>query len=320
MQAIIYYFSGTGNTKMVCEKFGLQLQNRGVECTICPMSLCEPAPDPNGFDFVGFAYPVHGFNAPYIVYKFVQKLPAVQGKNFFILKTSGEPVAMNHASSLHLSAKIRERGFSVLTNEYHYVMPYNMIFRHTDLQAQKMWQTAQKLVEVDVDELLSGTPHRLDAPLFGRFIAWVLRIEHGAMKLNGKSFKVTDKCVKCMKCVNNCPVDNVSYDEKTGKFKFGSKCIMCARCSFHCPKDAIQIGILNGWRVNGAYNFDNPDLTQLCKKPDYCKKSYQRYFENSERRINAYLQKSAPVSTGLREVVEQVEAVEDMCMHTLTKN
>lgn len=290
MQAIIYYFSGTGNTEMVCRKFQQQLQNHGVECTLCPMSLCETAPNPNEFDLVGFAYPVHGFNAPYIVYKFVRNLPTVQGKNFFILKTSGEPVAMNHSSSLHLVSKLKKRGFAKLTNEYHYVMPYNMIFRHTDLQAQKMWQTAQRLVEVDANELLQGTPHHLVAPPLGRFAAWVLRIEHGAMKLNGKAFKVTKKCVKCMKCVNNCPVHNISYDAKKGKFKFGNKCIMCARCSFHCPKDAIKIGVLNGWRVNGAYNFDNPDTTQVCKKPNYCKKSYKRYFETADRRINGYVQ------------------------------
>lgn len=288
MQAIIYYFTGTGNTLKVCEKFQQQLNTRGVQCQLCPMSLTEPAPNPNAFDLVGFAYPVHGFNAPYVVYKFVRNLPKVVGKNFFLLYTSGEPVAMNHASTLHLTAKIKKRGFARLTNEYHYVMPYNMIFRHTDLQAQKMWQTAERLIPLDVDELLAGTPHRLRSPAFGRLVTWVLRIEHSAMKTNGKSFKVTKQCVKCMKCVKNCPVNNIAYDEKKGKFKFGNKCVMCARCSFHCPKNAIKIGILNGWRVNGAYNFDNPDVNQTCKKPNYCKKSYKRYFEESEKRINEY--------------------------------
>jgi hypothetical protein len=29
------------------------------------------------------------------------------------------------------------------------------------------------------------------------------------------------------------------------------------RCSFACPRDAIRIGFLNGWRVNGAYHFED---------------------------------------------------------------
>ena len=284
MQAIIYCFSGTGNTQRVCEKYVQAFSESGISCVIHPMGNLTNIPNPADFDFVGFAYPIHGFNAPYIVYKFVRALPKSNQK-YFIIKTSGEPLQLNNASSIHLCAKLKKRGLKQLTNEYHYVMPYNMIFRHTDLQAQKMWHTAEALVPIHVKQILQGKKHLLKRPFFGGFISWVLRIEHPAMKINGKHFKVNKDCVKCMKCVNNCPVGNVSYSEQKG-FCFGNKCIMCARCSFSCPKDAIKIGVLNGWRVNGAYNFDGvADTTQKCKKPNYCKKAYKRYFENAEALI-----------------------------------
>lgn len=288
MRAVIYYFSGTRNTQMVCEEYCKQLSSRNVECVLHPMWVLESIPNPNEFDLVGFAYPIHGFNAPYVVYKFLRSLPKAEGKKYFVLKTSGEPIKLNNASSIHLVDKLKRCGFSELTNEYHYVMPYNMIFRHTDLQAQKMWQTAQALIPIDAEEILSGKKSLLKRPFFGRTISWVLRIEHSAMKVNGSTFKVKDNCVKCMKCVNNCPVKNISYNRETGKFIFGNKCVMCARCSFNCPKDAIKIGILNGWRVNGAYNFENPDTTQTCKKPNYCKKAYERYFAEAEAKIDYY--------------------------------
>lgn len=284
MQAIIYCFSGTGNTQRVCEKYAEAFEQRGVTCTIHPMNVLTDIPDPNSFDYVGFAYPIHGFNAPYIVYKFVRALPKTD-KKYFIVKTSGEPVKLNNASSLHLRKKLKKRGFAEITNEYHYVMPYNMIFRHTDLQAQKMWRTAQALVPLHVEQIVKGEKHLLKRPFMGGFIAWVLRIEHSAMKTNGRNFQVKKNCVKCMKCVNNCPVQNISYSKEKG-FRFSNKCIMCARCSFHCPKDAIRIGVLNGWRVNGAYNFDGEaDATQKCKKPNYCKKAYERYFAETEAEI-----------------------------------
>ena len=31
---------------------------------------------------------------------------------------------------------------------------------------------------------------------------------------------------------------------------------MCMRCSFFCPTAAIDIGFLQGWKVNGRYDFD----------------------------------------------------------------
>lgn len=285
MRAIIYYFSGTGNTLKACECFRDSLEKLGVECTLFPVtSPSMPAPDQ--FDFVGIAYPVHAFNAPYVMYKFVRGLPRQNGKKFFIVTTSGEPLCWNNSSSCHLRGKLKKRGFE-LTNEYHYVMPYNMIFRHTDMQAQKMWQTAKALISLDAVEVVDGKKSLLKTPPFGRFVSWVLRIEHGAMKVNGRFFKVKKSCVKCMKCVKNCPVGNISYDEKSGKFRFGGNCIMCTRCSFSCPKDAIKIGVLNGWRVNGAYNFENPNEAQTCRKPNYCKKAYKRYFADAEKRIVA---------------------------------
>ncbi len=287
MQAIIYYFSGTGNTLKACQAFQSSFQRNGVLCSLFDITSNAAVPNPENFDFVGFAYPIHAFNAPYVVYKFVRTLPRQNKKNYFIFTTSGEPLSLNNSSSAHLCAKLRRRGFGKLTNEYHYVMPYNMIFRHTDVQARQMWQTASQLIPLDAAEVLSGKTSLLKRPPFGRFISWVLRIEHGAMKVNGRCFKVTDDCVKCMKCVNNCPVGNITYDEKSGKFHFGGNCIMCTRCSFSCPKDALKIGVLNGWRVNGAYNFENPDETQTCSNPNYCKKAYKRYFAEAQNRLTA---------------------------------
>lgn len=286
MRAIIYYFSGTGNTLKACQRFQSSLQTHGVQCELHSVTGSS-VPSPSDFDLVGFAYPVHAFNAPYVMYKFVRELPKQNGKNFFIVTTSGEPLCWNNASSIHLCSKLKRRGFGKLTNEYHYVMPYNMIFRHTDVQAQKMWQTASALIPLDAAEVAEGKISLLKRPPFGRFVSWVLRIEHCAMKVNGRFFKIKKNCVKCMKCVKNCPVGNISYDEKSGKFHFGGNCIMCTRCSFSCPKDAIKIGVLNGWRVNGAYNFENPDETQTCRKPNYCKKAYRRYFADAEKRIAA---------------------------------
>lgn len=101
------------------------------------------------------------------MYRFVRRLPKVKDKDYFIVKTSGEPVAMNNASSIHLVKKLKKKGFSRLTNEYHYVMPYNMIFRHTDEQAQKMWHTAQKLIPIDVEEILTARTACLNVRFWG---------------------------------------------------------------------------------------------------------------------------------------------------------
>lgn len=93
------------------------------------------------------------------------------------------------------------------------------------------------------------------------------------------------------KCAANCPVGNIGMSE--GKPKFGGKCVMCARCSFYCPADAISIGLLNGWKVNGAYDFDGKQKDVSGKMPEFLKIAYEKYFQKAEEKI-ALLNASQP--------------------------
>lgn len=308
--AVIYVFSGTGNTLRIARAYADEFFKRGVDCIVHTIDEKGFAdfPSPADFDYVGIAYPIHAFNAPYIVHRFADRLPDLPFKEFFVLKSSGEPLSLNNISSGSLVAKLERKGY-VLTNEYHYVMPYNMIFRHTDEMASKMWRIARELCAIEAKEILDGRKSFLKPILFGRLVSAVFRIEHPAMKINGRYFKVTDKCVGCNKCVDNCPVHNITRDGD--KFKFGSRCIMCARCAFHCPADAINIALLNGWKVNGKYNFENPKPNQTCKKPNFCKKAYEKYFSEALKKISSFKNLPAEVLT-FESLSDEFEQIEDL--------
>ena len=286
--AIIYVFSGTGNTKKACDIYKNEFEEFGIETTLYNVRKgFENLPNPNDFDLVGFAYPIHGFNAPYIMLDLAKALQkANEKRGYFVVKTSGEPLKINNVSSIKFNDIMKKKGY-VAGNEYHYVMPYNMIFRHTDDMAAKMKNTLDKLAPIEAREVICGVEHKLAKVPFGRFVAWVVRIEHPAMKVNGRFFKVdSDKCINCGACAKNCPVGNIKIDEN-GKFTFGKDCVMCARCSFNCPRDAFDIGILNGWRVNGKYSFKAPETPQKDKHKWYCKKAYARYFADAGKKIAA---------------------------------
>ena len=288
MNAIIYVFSGSGNTMRIATLYKEEFEKNGVETTLYPVrSDMTDLPDPEVFDYVGFAYPIHAFNAPAIMLDLAKRIKAISHKEFFILKSSGEPLKINNASSLRFVGILKKKGY-VLKSEYHYIMPYNMIFRHTDREAVTMWETAKALCPIEAREVLRGAEHKLPRVFLGRFIAWLLRIEQIAMRINGRFFRVkADKCILCRKCEKACPVKNIHIDEK-GKFHFGKNCIMCTRCSFHCPTDAFRIGILNGWRVNGAYPLESASASAPEPKHRhgwYCKKAYARYYSKAKEKI-----------------------------------
>lgn len=290
MKIAIFYFSGTGNTGKVVRKYDEYFKAQGHECTLYPLPIREPI-DFSAFDTIGFGYPIHSFNAPQIMLEFARSLPkkklkkGEKAQKAFIVKSSGEPVKMSRVSSLKLIKILKKRGMEV-TNEYQYVMPYNMIFRHTDHTAYVMWETAKKLIPIDCADILNGVERREKKMPLGGFFAWFLRCEHWGAHVIGVGYRATKDCISCGLCAKNCPADNIKM--KNGKPKFGGKCLICARCSFNCPKDCINIGLLNGWRVNGAYSFKDGDPNEKNGHEKYCKKAYDRYFKESEERIAAH--------------------------------
>ena len=290
MKVVICYFSGTGNTAKVVEKYRDYLTAHGdsVETYAMEQLLVNGMPEEfvntlNSADMLGIGYPVHAFNAPSIVLKFVKSLPkSALKKRAFIVSTSGEPLRLNNISSIRTRRLLKRRSYTV-TNEYRYVMPYNIMFRHTDTMAYHMWEVAQKLIPLDVNEIVSGTEHRLKRVFCGTFVAWVMRCEHWGGRLNGRHYKVDDKCVHCQKCINVCPTRNITI--KDGKIKFGNKCLMCQRCVQLCPRDAIRMGWFNGWKVNGAYSFAEPQQKEVQKYNRMLTKAYKKYFEECDARI-----------------------------------
>lgn len=288
MKIAVFYFSGTGNTRKVALAYKENFEVTGNECDLFELPLKQKV-DITGYDLVGVGYPIHSFNAPQLVLQFAKSLPKVklkkgeQPKRAFIFKSSGEPVKMSRVSSLKLIGILKRKGLAV-KNEYQYVMPYNMIFRHTDHMAYTMWETAKKLIPIDCNDILNGVERKEKKMPFGHFFAWVLRVEHGGAHLIGVAYKANKNCIGCGICAKNCPVGNIKM--KNGKPRFGGKCTICARCSFHCPKDSIKIGLLNGWRVNGEYSFKDGDPNERNGHEKYCKKAYDRYFKEANDRIN----------------------------------
>lgn len=290
MKILLYIFSGTGNTLKIAQAYRANFLPH--ETTIYEISSnLSNCPNPNDFDLVGFGYPIHGFNTPYIFDKFVRKLPKTNKKKCFIFKTSGEPLAANNSSSQRIIRKLEKKNYEIMS-ERHFVMPYNIIIKHSKTMAKAMWIYAQKLVQIHASEVLEGKKERVRKIFFKRIHTFVFRIEWGYAKIQGPTFRVNKKkCIKCDLCMNTCPTKNISF--KKGKYKFKNNCTLCMRCSFNCPKSAISIGLLNLWKVNGDYrlrqleNDDTVPFPNLENEKWYARLIYRKYYKKADELIKA---------------------------------
>lgn len=275
---VFYVLTGTGNTLKVSEECALRCRNLGAETSICRLRKGEKPIDITPFDTVVAAFPVHGFNAPRPMLDFLENLPDLQGKRVYFLMTSGEPLKLNDAAAARPWAEVLRKGGEP-SGAFRFVMPYNIIFRHSDNMAALMWQTVMGRMSSVAEQITNGVPTPLNVGLGKRFLSRLFSIEHPAMPLIGLGFDVTDACVGCGKCETGCPQANILMIN--GKPRFGKECMGCMACAFGCPVDAVRTGMLNGWRVNGAYDFSERPATEeeFC---NYLKKSYIDYFQTDE--------------------------------------
>lgn len=278
MRYDFYVFSGTGNTRKVCEKIKETLEREGNKCSFNRIARGENAVEKIDGELV-IGFPVHAFNAPVPAEEFVKELPdATDGRKTYLFATSGEPLKLNDCAFVKISRVLEEKGYDVCLTE-RFVMPYNIIFRHSDEMAARMWATAEKGAINAAYEMINGEKNLVKTSLTERAASGAFRIEHAAMSLIGRSFAVTDGCVGCGACAKVCPQKNIVI--KDGKPCFGKDCVGCMGCAFSCPTDSIRTGVLNAWRVNGKYDFGAEPAKdeEICK---YLRKTYLKYFQNAE--------------------------------------
>ena len=87
MKILICYFSGTGNTKKIVDKYYETFIENNVEIDIYKIEKNDFNYNLDDYDMLGIAYPIHAFNAPSIIVDFVKKLEKQNNKKkLFILK------------------------------------------------------------------------------------------------------------------------------------------------------------------------------------------------------------------------------------------
>ncbi len=325
-KAIIYIFSGTGNTYKAGELIAADAVKFGVDTTICRIVKTqqgnyESVPDPNDFDVIGFGYPIHAFNTPKMFLDFVKQLPDSKEKYkpAFIFKTSGEPFGANSSSSFSLCKALRHKGYEPKL-DFHMLMPYNIMFRYPDEMAKQMYVHTEEMSgligkwvkEIAEDHMINGRKvsiHGLQPLRFNVFAthwSYLLRIQWFGAWLSGLIYKVDqDKCTGCGICEKVCPAGHITLVD--GKPKFGHQCTMCMGCAMACPNDAIKPGILTPWKVNGNWNFCKL-LADEELSDDYTDREDAGYF----KLFRKYYRRTEEIYES-----EKAEEPDDMAPHTV---
>ncbi len=289
MRVLLRFFSGTGNTRLCASFLANSLQKRGHKVDLIDG---KEEVDVSSYDLIGLGYPIHAFNAPKTFVNVIKKMPKAE-KDYFIFKVSGEPFAINNSSSCTIARIMKKKGYRKV-GEKHFLMPYNIIFRYKDPIMKQMRLFLPPLCEAYASDLLEGNAEKIKYGFFSRLATFFFKVEWAAPFVNAPFVRFSKKkCVRCMKCLNDCP-EQAIYLNKKDKLKIhATKCAMCMRCTLHCPTNAIAFGLLNPWKVSGDFGYakllDNKEVD-----PDYINGKTKGYFKKFNKyydRQRAYLAK-----------------------------
>lgn len=285
--AVIFYFTGTGNTQEVLLMLVRALDMEGFKTDCLQIDNCTAKSNTLDFakyDAIGIGYPVWAFNAPEVVERFLKTLPRAEGKPAFIFKTLGEPFFANDASSFRIGRLLKKKGYRP-DYERQFIMPYNIIFRYPDGVVRQLYALAEKLSIKTARDIANGVSSPPKFNFAAMLISFISLIHRPLSKLNGRMYTASAACSGCQKCVRECRSGNIRLEG--GRIKFGWKCVMCMRCVMYCPRDAIKVGLINNLAVRGPYDFKRimNDPAVQRETIQNCNKGFFKHFKKYVRQV-----------------------------------
>jgi flavodoxin/Pyruvate/2-oxoacid:ferredoxin oxidoreductase delta subunit len=278
--AVIYYFSGTGNTEIVAKKLTEEFRKREYNVDIIRIEdvLKQNVKiDTSKYDLVGIGCQVIGFGTPRIVYDFIKHMPKEKSKNVFVFRTAGGVAPINYNTSNSMIKRLKGKGYGVFYERI-FSISSNWINKFDEDITRKLYEATNKKVSIMCEEVIEERKRTLTTGVRQKIIMGLVRpMSSFSLRLVGKDLFVNKSCSNCGLCINNCPAGNIY--EKRGKIKFKFTCNTCLRCVYACPQKAINFRFLNFIPVPGGYNIKSI-LEKPCNNSEVDNKKVPPFFND----------------------------------------
>lgn len=237
---MIFYFSGTGNTKYLAGKISERMGERLVSIADA-LKSGEVVFTAEKGESVGFVIPVYFSGVPKCVREFIGKMKlTLSGDNYIFTALSCGGSTANAGKML--KTLLSEKGIEV-NAAYSVVMVDNYIPMYnipSQEEANRMLEEINPKIELLKEKIAEKKDGDFDSNKGAKIMTALMYPFYKPFRKT-KKFYATDKCISCGKCESGC-VDK-AIEIRNGKpVWIKSECTQCLRCINACPTRAIQFG------------------------------------------------------------------------------
>ena len=239
---MIFYFSGCGNSKHVAETIAEGLNDT---LTFIPEAAREGRYEYElaEKESLGFVFPIYSWAPPKLVVDFVKKLQLKAKPDYvYFACTCGDNCGLTEKV---FRKAVEEKGW-LLSACFSVQMPETYIA----MAGFKLDTPKKAKLKIDrADNLLMrNIPRLINKESFSEMVvgglAWLktylVNPGFNRSATDDSKYLSTKACIHCGKCVEVCPLKNITLEE--GRTKWHGNCTMCMACYHHCPANAIQYG------------------------------------------------------------------------------
>lgn len=227
----VYFYTGTGNSLRIAEKIAQQLQ----ECEVVAITLNTDIVIPEGYDRIGFVFPVYFQGIPKILMDFLgnARFPKQGQTYYFSVATYGKL----HGNALSwMDTLLNNKGIKLdygknLKMFSNYVVLYNMSRDIEKITEQS--EVMGNYIASDINKKKTNTVSRGNS-----ILNWYYKKQIRRLSKLDVHFSVSDSCISCGRCAEVCAARNIIMED--GKPKFQHHCNQCMGCIQFCPKKAIN--------------------------------------------------------------------------------
>lgn len=235
---MVIYFTGTGNSRFLARNLAAALEDELV-------SAPELIKEGKAGDFKSekpwvFVCPTYGWQIPRTFRRFIEESRFEGAKAAYFVMDCGSETgnAQKGIEELCTAKGFEFKGMAEIKMPENYIAVFSAPDEKT---AEKLLRIGERKVLRAAELIKDGKELKTKkAGPLGSFLSGPVNWGFYKFIIGDRKFYVTDKCISCGKCAENCMVNNITIEN--GRPVWQGNCIHCMACICRCPVQAIEYG------------------------------------------------------------------------------